>query len=67
MIVYLMQKLDSSYNTVKEKVEKIKNEHIEVWKNEYDQLTLKELPSKEKLGNYKTVKSTYSPSTPKHK
>lgn len=53
MIVYLMQKLDNNYDTVKEKVEKIKNEHIEVWKNEYDQLTLKELPSKEILKQLK--------------
>ncbi|KIM06309.1 MAG: hypothetical protein KU38_13265 [Sulfurovum sp. FS08-3] len=53
MIAYLLEKLDSNYNTVKEKVEKIKNEHIKVWKNEYDQLTLKELPSKEILKQLK--------------
>ena len=47
LIDILFSKLDSNYNEVEIKIKEIKEDYINNWKEEFDNLTIEDLPSKE--------------------
>lgn len=54
VVELLFTNLDNNYQTVKDKIQGIKNHYINLWVEEFETLTLKELPAKE---IFKTLKS----------